>query len=231
MKEFPVPRLGLKGIPALAEELQLARDLQLCEYTDARVHFSTITTAESVKLIKDAKAKGLKVTADTSSYHLLLNDTELESFNSNLKVNPPLRSTKDIDALKAGLKDGTLDAVCSDHYPQNIENKKCEFDIAAFGMINLETSFAAANTALQEILSTDEIVAKLTSTPKAILGIDSQVLEEGSLADLTLFNPDLKWTYSTKDIVSKSKNTALTGKTFRGKALAIVNNGQMAICK
>jgi dihydroorotase len=224
-------RLGLKGIPALAEELQLARDLQLCEYTDARVHFSTITTAESVKLIRDAKAKGLKVTADTSSYHLLLNDTELESFNSNLKVNPPLRSTKDIDALKAGLKDGTLDAVCSDHYPQNIENKKCEFDIAAFGMINLETSFAAANTALQEILSTDEIVAKLTSTPKAILGIDSQVLEEGSLADLTLFNPDLKWTYSTKDIVSKSKNTALTGKTFTGKALAIVNNGQMAICK
>lgn len=224
-------RLGLKGIPALAEELQLARDLQLCEYTDARVHFSTITTAESVKLIRDAKAKGLKVTADTSSYHLLLNDTELESFNSNLKVNPPLRSIKDIDALKAGLKDGTLDAVCSDHYPQNIENKKCEFDIAAFGMINLETSFAAANTALQEILTTDEIVVKLTSTPKAILGIDSQVLEEGSLADLTLFNPNLKWTYSTKDIVSKSKNTALTGKSFIGKALAIVNNGQMAICK
>jgi dihydroorotase len=223
--------LGLKGIPALAEELQLARDLQLCEYTDARIHFSTITTAESVKLIRDAKAKGLKVTADTSSYHLLLNDSELESFNSNLKVNPPLRSTTDIEALKTGLKDGTLDVICSDHYPQNIENKKCEFDIAAFGMINLETSFAAANTALKGVLSTEELVAKLTSTPKAILGLDSQVLEEGSLADLTLFNPDLKWTYNTKDIVSKSKNSALIGKSFTGKALAIVNNGQMAICK
>ena len=223
--------LGLKGIPALAEELQLSRDLQLCEYTDARIHFSTISTAESVKLIRDAKAKGLKVTADTSSYHLLLNDTELESFNSNLKVNPPLRSTKDIDALKAGLKDGTLDAVCSDHYPQNIENKKCEFDIAAFGMINLETSFAAANTALKGTLSTEELVVKLTSTPKAILGLNSQTLEEGSLADITLFNPELKWTYEQKDIVSKSKNSALTGKSFTGKALAVVNNGQMVICK
>lgn len=223
-------KLGLKGIPALAEELQLARDLQLCEYTEARMHFSTLSTAESVKLIRDAKAKGLNITADTSSYHLLLNDTELESFNSNLKVNPPLRSLKDIEALKAGLKDGTIDAVCSDHYPQNIENKKCEFDIAAFGMINLETSFATANSALKKTLSTEEIVTKLTDSPKAILGLDSQTLEEGNLADLTLFDPDLKWTYEKTDIVSKSKNSALTGKTFTGKALAIVNNGQFAIC-
>ena len=228
---FTSTKLGLKGIPALSEELQLARDLQLCEYSDARIHFSTITTAESVKLIKQAKAKGLKVTADTSSYHLLINDTELESFNSNLKVNPPLRSKKDIEALKVALKDGTLDAICSDHYPQNIENKKCEFEIAAFGMINLETSFAVANTALKEMLSTEEIIAKLTSSPKTILGLNSQALEEGSIADLTLFNPELKWTYNTNDIVSKSKNSALIGKSFTGKAIAIVNNGQMFICK
>ena len=224
-------KLGLKGIPALAEELQLARDLQLCEYTGAKLHLSTISTAESVKLIRDAKAKGLNVTADTSSYHLLLNDTELESFNSNLKVNPPLRSSKDIKALKAALKDGTIDAICSDHYPQNIENKKCEFDLASFGMINLETSFAAANTALKETLSTEELITKLTSTPKAILGLNTEPIEEGTLADLTLFDPELKWTYQKKDIVSKSKNSALTGKTFTGKALAIVNNGQIAVCK
>jgi len=224
-------KLGLKGMPTIAEEIQLARDLQLCEYTEARVHFSTLSTAESVKLIRNAKAKGLNVTADTSSYHLLLNDTELESFNSNLKVNPPLRSSKDIKALKAALKDGTIDAICSDHYPQNIENKKCEFDIAAFGMINLETSFAAANTALKETLSTEELITKLTSTPKAILGLDSQTIEEGNLADLTLFDPELKWTYREKDIVSKSKNSALTEKTFVGKALAIANNGQFVTCK
>jgi dihydroorotase len=224
-------KLGLKGIPALAEELQLARDIQLCEYTGGRIHFSTITTAESVKLIREAKAKGLNITADTSTYHLLLDDTELVSFNSNLKVNPPLRSKKDIEALKEGLKDGTLNALCSDHYPQNIENKKCEFDLASFGTINLETSFAAANTALQGTLDTEEIIAKLTTEPKAILGIDKQSIEEGNLADLTLFNPSLKWKYEQKDIVSKSKNAALVGKELIGKALAVINNGQMHVCK
>lgn len=224
-------KLGLKGIPALAEELQLARDIQLCEYTGGRIHFSTITTADSVKLIREAKAKGLNITADTSTYHLLLDDTELVSFNSNLKVNPPLRSKKDIEALKEALKDGTLDALCSDHYPQNIENKKCEFDLASFGTINLETSFAAANTALQGTLDTEEIIAKLTTEPKAILGIDKQSIEEGNLADLTLFNPSLKWKYEQKDIVSKSKNAALVGKELIGKALAVINNGQMHVCK
>ena len=131
-------KLGLNGIPALAEELQLARDIQLCEYTNAKIHFSTITTSGSVKLIREAKSKGLNVSADTSSYHLILDDSKLENFNSNLKVNPPLRSLEDIKALKEGLKDGTIDAICSDHYPQNIENKKCEFDLASFGMINLD---------------------------------------------------------------------------------------------
>jgi len=224
-------KLGLKGIPALAEELQLARDIQLCEYTEAKIHFSTISTAQSVNLIREAKAKGLNITADTSSYHLLLNDTLLESFNSNLKVNPPLRSTKDIEALKEGLKDGTLDAICSDHYPQNIENKKCEFNIADFGIINLETSFAAANTALKNTLNTTAIVEKLTSFPKAILGLDEYPIEEGNLADLTLFDPNIKWTYLEKNIVSKSKNSPLIGTEFTGKAIAIVNKGQLSVCK
>ncbi|MEZ7838826.1 MAG: dihydroorotase [Flavobacteriales bacterium] len=223
-------KLGLKGIPALAEELQLARDLQLCEYTDAKIHFSTISTAQSVNLIREAKAKGLNVTADTSSYHLLLNDTLLESFNSNLKVNPPLRSEADIEALKKGLIDGTIDAICSDHYPQNIENKKCEFNIADFGMINLETSFAVANTALKTLADTALIVEKLTCKPRAILGLDSPAIEEGNLADLTLFDPKLKWTFLEKYISSKSKNTPLLGRVFTGKAIAIVNNGQLSIC-
>jgi len=223
-------KLGLKGIPALAEELQVARDIQLCEYTEAKIHFSTISTAQSVNLIREAKAKGLNITADTSSYHLYLNDKELESFDSNLKVKPPLRSTKDIEALKQGLKDGTIDAICSDHYPQNIENKKCEFNIADFGMINLETSFAVANTALQTINNTALIIEKLTSKPRAILGLDSPAIEEGNLADLTLFDPKLKWTYLEKNICSKSKNTPLIGKEFTGKAIAIVNNGQLSIC-
>ncbi len=224
-------KLGLKGIPALAEELQITRDLQLCEYTEAKLHFSTISTAQSVKLIREAKAKGLNITADTSSYHLLLDDTELESYNSNLKVNPPLRSLTDIEGLKDGLKDGTIDAICSDHYPQNIENKKCEFNRAEFGMINLETCFATANTVLKDRLKLDQIIAKLTTNPKSILGLNTQTIEEGSLADLTLFDPSLKWTYLEKNIVSKSKNSPLIGKEFTGKPIAIINNGQLSVCK
>ena len=223
-------KLGLNGIPALAEELQLARDIKLCEYTNAKIHFSTITTSESVKLIREAKSKGLNISADTSSYHLILDDSKLESFNSNLKVYPPLRSLKDIKALKVGLKDGTIDAICSDHYPQNIENKKCEFDLASFGMINLETSFAAANTALKDILSIEELISKFTSKPKAILGLKNEAIEEGCLADLTLFNPKIEWKYEQEKIVSKSKNSGFLGKIFTGKALAVINNGQISIC-
>ena len=129
-----------------------------------------------------------------------------------------------------GLKDGTIDAICSDHYPQNIENKKCEFDLASFGMINLETSFAAANTALKDILSLEELISKFTCKPKAILGIKNEAIEEGCLADLTLFNPEFKWKYEQKNIVSKSKNSGLIGKKLTGKALAIINNGQISFC-
>lgn len=223
-------KLGLKGIPALSEELQVARDLQLCEYTDARMHFSTITTAGAVKLIREAKSKGLKISADTSTYHILLDDEHLESFNSNLKVNPPLRSKQDIKALIEGLKDGTLDALCSDHYPQNIENKRCEFDLASFGTINLETSFAAANTVLKTELSLTEIIEKLTVQPKKILGIDRSCIEEGKLGDLTLFNPELNWIYKEENIASKSKNSAFIDKKLIGKALGVINNGQIKIC-
>ena len=140
--------LGLKGIPALAEELMVSRDIYLAEYCNSRLHLSNISTKQSVKLIADAKKKGIKITADVNSYHLLLDETELLQFDNNCKVNPPLRTKEDIKALIAGVKNGTIDAICSDHTPEDIENKQCEFDHSAFGMINLQTSFAAANTAL-----------------------------------------------------------------------------------
>ena len=224
-------KLGLNGIPALAEELQLARDIQLCEYTNAKIHFSTITTSESVKLIREAKSKGLNVSADTSSYHLILDDSKLESFNSNLKVNPPLRSLKDIKALKMGLKDGTIDAICSDHYPQNIENKKCEFDIASFGMINLETSFAAAKYCFKRHTKYRRTNFKVYKQTKSYSWeLKMKPLKRDALADLTFFNPKFKWKYEQEKIVSKSKNSGLLGKTFTGKALAVINNGQISIC-
>ena len=142
-------RLGIKGSAALAEHMQIARDLYLLEYTGGKLHIPTISTKKSVSLIKEAKKKGLKITADVNSYHLLLDENELLNFDNNCKVTPPLRTQDDIKALIAGLKDGTLDVICSDHSPEDIENKQCEFDNSAFGMINLQTSFSAANTAIK----------------------------------------------------------------------------------
>ncbi len=219
--------LGLKGIPALAEELMVNRDIYLAEYCNASIHLSNISTKKSVKLIKDAKKKGLKITADVNSYHLLLDETELLNFDNNCKVIPPLRTKDDIKALITGLKDGTIDAICSDHVPEDIENKQCEFDNAAFGMINLQTSFALSNTSLNGKLTLQEIIIKTTSAPREILNIDNPSIKEGEQANLTLFNPKVKWSLQKEDILSKSKNTPLVGKELTGKAYGVINNNQL----
>ncbi len=222
-------RLGLKGIPAIAEELMVIRDLFLAEYCNASIHLTNITTKKSVQLIKEAKAKGLKVTADTNSYHLLLDETELETFDSNLKVLPPLRTKEDIKALIKGIKEGVIDAVCSDHTPQDIENKQCEFDHAKFGIINLQTSFAAMNTALNGKITLAELVATITTNPRNILKLDVPKLEVGEPANLTLFSPTTPTTLETTDIVSKSKNTPLVGKKLLGKVYGIVNQNKLEL--
>lgn len=222
-------RLGLKGIPAIAEELMVIRDLFLAEYCNASIHLTNITTKKSVQLIKEAKAKGLKVTADTNSYHLLLDETELETFDSNLKVLPPLRTKEDIKALIKGIKEGVIDVVCSDHTPQNIENKQCEFDHAKFGIINLQTSFAAMNTALNGKITLAELVTTITTNPRNILKLDVPKLEVGEPANLTLFSPTTPTTLETNDIVSKSKNTPLVGKKLLGKVYGIVNQNKLEI--
>jgi len=221
--------LGLKGIPDLAEELMVNRDIYLAEYCDARIHLTNISTKKSIKLIAAAKKKGLNITADVNSYHLLLDETALLNFDTNCKVSPPLRTKDDIKALIAGLKDGTIDVICSDHTPEDIENKQCEFDNAAFGMINLQTSFAAANSSLKDKLTIEEIIIKTTSSPRNILGIDNPIIKEGEKANLTLFNPKVKWSLKEGEIVSKSKNTPLTGKELVGKVYGVVNNNQLKV--
>ena len=223
-------RLGLKGIPAIAEELMVIRDLFLAEYCNAAIHLTNITTKKSIQLIKEAKAKGLKVTADTNSYHLLLDETELETFDSNLKVLPPLRTKEDIKALIKGIKEGIIDVVCSDHTPQDIENKQCEFDHAKFGMINLQTSFAAMNTALNGKVDLSEIINTITINPRNILKLDIPKLEVGEMANLTLFSPTTPTTFETTDLVSKSKNTPLVGKKLLGKVYGIVNQNKLEMC-
>src|SRR6185436_9522561 len=182
--------LGMKGMPAIAEETMISRDLKLCEYADASIHFSTISTKGAVDLIRTAKAQGMKVTCDVATPYLLLDDTSLEEFDTNYKLLPPLRTAEDKDALIEGLKDGTIDAISSDHSPEDIENKKKEFDLASFGAEGSETAFAVAYTALKDAMPLEKIIEKFTTGPRKIFKLKSPIIKEGEKANLTLFNPN-----------------------------------------
>jgi dihydroorotase len=219
--------LGLKGIPALAEEIMIARNLFLCEYTGGKIHFQSVSTAASVDLIRQAKKKGLKVTASVNAHHLALDDSALDDFDTNCKVNPPLRTKPDMDALKKGLADGTIDTITSDHSPEDEENKKVEFDYAAFGMIGLETSFALANT--YSNLKLNDLIKKFTASSREILGLAIPKIKEKEKANLTLFLPNKEWKFEEKNILSKSKNTPFIGQKLKGKIIGTVNNGKIAI--
>jgi dihydroorotase len=217
-------RLGLKGIPALAEELQVARNLFLLEYTGGKLHLPTISTAKSVELIKTAKAKGLHVTCSVSVHHLLLTDETLYGFDTRYKVSPPLRSESDRKALLKGINDGTIDLITSDHNPIDIEHKKMEFDLAKNGTIGLESAFGALNT----VLPLETVIEKLTAG-KAIFGIENQTIQENATADLTFFNPEENWIFTKENIHSKSKNSAFLNVKMKGKAYGIFNQGKLVL--
>ena len=219
-------RLGLKGIPNLAEELQIARNLFLLEYTGGKLHIPTISTAKSVALIKDAKTKGLNVSCSVSVHHLTLNDSILEEFDTRYKVSPPIRTETDRLALIEGVLDGTINMITSDHNPMDIEHKKMEFDNAKNGTIGLESAFGALNN----VLPLEAIIDKLTAG-KAIFGIENQTIEEGAKASITLFNPDEKSVFTEQYILSKSKNSAFLGMEMKGKAYGIVNQNQLILNK
>lgn len=218
--------LGLNGMPALAEEIMITRDVYLAEYTNSRLHFATVSTGNSVEIIRNAKRKGIKVTAEVAAHQIGIDDSELVTFDSNFKVNPPLRTKKDIAALKKGLSDGTIDAICSDHNPEDVETKNREFDIASYGAIGLETAYAVANT--HSGLTSGEIVDKMSLSPRKILGIEVPVIKNGEKANLTIFDPKLEWTYRSGDIRSKSANSPFIDKTFTGKAVGVFNNNKYA---
>lgn len=219
--------IGMMGIPALAEELMVTRDIYLAEYANVHVHFSHITTKGSISLIRQAKAKGLKITASVPAHHLAIRDDSTADFDSNSKVVPPFRDQEHIDALKAGLKDGTLDAIISDHEPHEIEAKFSEFSKAEPGMIALETAFSVALEALSGTMDLEAIIERFTSGPRKVLNLKSPTINEGSVAELTVFTPSLKWVYEKKDIKSLSKNSPLIGKELTGLPVAIINNGQL----
>lgn len=217
-------RLGLKGIPNLAEELLVARNLFILEYTGGKLHIPTISTAKSVALIKEAKAKGLHVTCSVAVHHLVMTDEKLDGFDTRYKVSPPLRNEVDRKALLEGVLNGTIDMITSDHNPIDIEHKKMEFDLAKNGTIGLESAFGSLLT----VLPLEVVVSKLTSG-KSLFGIENQIIKEGSKATITLFNPLTESVFTKENILSKSKNSAFIGQPMKGKVYGIVNNKQLIL--
>jgi len=218
--------LGMKGNPSLAEELMISRDLYLAEYNDARIHFSTISSVKSVDLIRKAKKAGIKVTCDVAVHHLLFTEDELKGFESNFKVKPPLRTKKDQSALIAGLKDGTIDAIVTQHTPHEIEFKNVEFEIASYGIIGLQTALPVA---LKAGLSLETIIEKMAVAPRNILGISIPELKTGNSANFILFNPQEEWVLNEDSNRSKSSNSPFFGKKLIGKVKLVYNNGQYII--
>lgn len=216
--------LGMKGIPSLAEELMVARDLYLAEYTVSRIHFTTISTARSVELIREAKRKGIEVTCDVAAHHLILTDEALLGFDSLYKVKPPLRTADDVAALIKGLKDGTIDAIVSQHTPHEIEFKDVEFEVAEYGIIGLQTAFSLA---IKAGLPVELIVEKLAVNPREILGVELPVIAEDEKANIVVFDTDTEWEYTSANNKSKSANSPYIGQRLKGKVLLTYNNQQI----
>lgn len=224
--------LGLKGIPSAAEEIMIMRDLKLLEYSGLKsqkslLHFSTISTGESVNLIREAKKNGLPVSCDIAAHQLAFTDEDLLDFDSKYKVSPPFRSKKDIAALITGLKDGTIDMIVSDHNPLDAEHKNLEFDMADFGAIGVQTLFTVINT--YSDLSLEMVIEKITQSPRNLFGLESAVLEIGHSANLTIFDSEMEFILSENDLKSTSKNSPFVGKKLKGKAIAVINNGKFKI--
>ncbi len=220
-------QLGMPGKPALAEELIVQRDIELAKYTDSHLHITGITTRKSVEMIAAAKAQGIKITCSVTPYHLSLTDASLINYDTNLKVNPPLRGADDVKALQEAVKNGIIDCFATHHLPQDWDAKILEFEYAKNGMIGLESTFGVLRKHLPEV-PLDQLLTMLTDNPRKIFGLQQPSLQEGAVANLTVFNPDEEWTFTEADIASRSKNSAYIGAALKGRAVAVVNNGQVA---
>jgi dihydroorotase len=219
--------LGMKGNPSLAEELMVQRDLFLAEYQEAKVHFSNISSAKSVELIKAAKKKGVQVTADVSVHHLAYDETVLEGFEANFKLRPPLRTAMDIKALRQGLKDGSIDAISSQHIAIEKEFKEVEFEIAKPGMLGLQTVLPQLLTLAAKNLDWADMVEAITSKPRAILGLESATIELKNKACLCIYSETETWKYDDKSNKSKSQNSNIYGQTLQGKVKMLIHNNQL----
>ena len=222
-------RLGLPASPALAEEIIIARDLLLARFTGARLHLCHVSTKGAVELIRQAKRDGLKVTCETCPHYFYFNDEELVTFDTNFKVNPPLRSEEDRHAVIEGLRDGTIDCIATDHAPHNQAEKELEITRAPFGMIGLETALAVTLTELvsKEKMKLTHVLEKLTVNPARVLGSTLGVLEKGAPADITVFNPKKRWRVTANALRSRSKNTPLLNRDVTGRCAVVIVDGDV----
>lgn len=226
-------RLGLDGTPGIAEETMIARDILLAEFTGGHIHVAHISTAKAVELVRRAKADGVAVTTEVCPHHFDLTDEEIEQrdFDTNVKMHPPLRSQKDVDAVTEGLADGTIDAICTDHAPHAIEEKEVEFMYAPNGIIGLETAWSVSVGRLltEGVLDLPELLKKFVENPRHILNLEIPKIEKGAKANLTLFNIDEKWTFDEQRVKSKSVNSPYLGNEMTGRAEGIYNKGRFVI--
>lgn len=217
--------LGLKGMPALAEEIMLERNISILEYAGGHMHIPTISTKGSVDLIKKAKSAGLNITCGVAVANLLFDDSVLKEFDTNYKLDPPLRTKKDVQALRNAIESGIIDVIVSDHQPQDVESKELEFDLADNGMIAIQTAFSAALESFKD-RNIDTMIAAMSSRPRQILGLAEVKVEEGMDANLTLFNVNTKAVWANRDNRSHSRNSPFLNQSLQGRVVGIVNGSR-----
>jgi dihydroorotase len=220
--------VGLRGIPKAAEETMVARDLALCELTGGRLHIAHVSTEGSVKMIRDAKARGINVTAETCPHYFSLTDEGIISYDPNLKVNPPLRTASDVEAIKQGLKDGTIDVIATDHAPHHIDDKEKEFDLAAFGISGLETAFALSLQLVeQKVLDLKQLIKNMSVTPSKIMKLNRGSLAPNSYADIAIININKTFRVDSSRFLSKGKNTPFNKWTLKGTIEKTISMGKV----
>lgn len=221
--------LGMAGIPNIAESCMIARDIEISRYVNGTPHFQHISTKESVKLIREAKKEGLKVSSEVTPHHFSLTDEKVKTFSTDFKMNPPLRSQEDIDEILKGLQDGTIDVIASDHAPHTHEKKNVEFDYAPFGVLGLETLFSVGIKYLVQtnILSLIDFLKKITINPRRILNLDYDLISVGKIAELTIFDTKSEWKVDRRKLQSKSLNTCYHDELLNGQVKAVINNSKI----
>lgn len=229
---FTSTELGLKGIPSVAEDIATSRDIMLAEYTGTPIHIAHVSTKGSVRIIREAKARGVRVTCETAPHYFTLTDDAVRGYNTNAKMNPPLRGAEDVAAIKEGLRDGTIDCIATDHAPHHIDEKDVEFNVAMNGIVGLETSLPLSLKLVEDgILTLNQLVEKMSCNPSFLLNLERGTLKAGTVADITVIDPSLEWVVEADKLASKSKNSPWLGQNMKGAAVATIVAGNLKFAR